>query len=127
MKKPAFKLLAVAAALSLAAFGANAADANVTNNVIFGSGVSNGNFTVNNILDGGVEIGLRARVRFDAANMPTNDNASTGNGTYNVPNGSPTPGFSWQQNSTSTAKWNFDWSVNTDPTGTGGAKIDGYT
>jgi len=120
MKKPVFKLLAVAA-LAMSAFGANAAVGDVTTNVINGTGITNGNFTIGNA--NGVEIGLRARVRFDGTNLPTNDNAQNGAGnTYSVPVGQPSPGFSFQPNSSSSAKWNFDWSINT-----GTASVGSYT
>lgn len=126
MKKPAFKMLAVAA-LTMCTVGANAAVGDVTTNFINDSTVTNGSFTIGNT--NGVEVGLRARVRFDSNNLPTNDSAQNGTGnTYSVPVGNPAPGYSWQVNSPSTAKWNFDWSVNTDPTATStGKKVGDYT
>ena len=42
-------------------------DANVTNNVIYGSGNTNGSFTLDRT--NGIELGLRAKVRFDAAKL----------------------------------------------------------
>ena len=87
-------------------------DANVTNNVIYGMGNTNGSFTVDRA--NGIELGLRAKVRFDAANQPQNVFNSNGDGTYSFAAGLPPTGFSFAPNSPSTASWNFDWSINSD-------------
>lgn len=111
-----FKLLALAAlaAGSLSAHAALVVDANVTNNVIMGTGINNGGFTVNRA--SGIEVGLRARERYDlATDSPTNVTGSNGNGTYSQNAGEPA-GFG----ASNRARWNFDWSVNTGtaPVGT---------
>ncbi|MDA0239394.1 MAG: hypothetical protein O3A84_05115 [Proteobacteria bacterium] len=73
--------------------------ANVTPDVIFGSGNANGSFTVGTgiALGGTVEIGLRAKNRFPAANQFNYD----GTKTYTFPAGEGSPGRSI---------WNFEWS-----------------
>lgn len=116
-KKMKLQTFAVAALASLS-FSASAAtimyDANVTNNVITGTGIANGGFTVDT--SGGVELGLRARVRYPT---PLNVTNSNGDGTYNQSAG----GFS--SNGTaggSRAAWNFDWSINT-----GTAPVNAYS
>jgi hypothetical protein len=113
-----FKLLALAA-FAVSSFGSHAAvvyDANVTSNVIMGSGINNGGFTVSS--GGGVEVGLRARERYDlATDSPTNVTGSNGNGTYSQNAGEPA-GFP----ASNRARWNFDWSINT-----GTAAVGAYT
>ena len=89
-------------------------DQNATPDAIFGSGNANGGFTVNQT--GAVELGLRAKVRYPS---PQNTFNSNGDGTYSHLAGAGTPA--------SRALWNFEWSVNTDPTGTAGTKLDGLT
>lgn len=117
MKQPVLQSVAVAV-LAMSAWGAHAADANVTSNVIMGTGISNGGFTVNNTTNGAVEIGLRGRERYDlATNSPTNVTGSNNNGTYNQNAGEP-PGFG----ASNRARWNFDWSINT-----GTANVAAYT
>ncbi len=118
MTKQVLKSLALAT-LALCAIGAQAAlvhDQNVTNNVIMGTGITNGGFTVETA--GGVEVGLRARERYDlATNSPTNVTGSNGNGTFNQNAGEP-PGFT----ASNRARWNFDWSINT-----GTANVNAFT
>lgn len=107
-----FRLLALTA-LSSASLAANATlayDQNVTSNVIAGSGIGNGGFTVDKA--NGLEIGLRARVRYPSPSDVTNSN---GNGSYNHAVGGFGPG-------NARASWNFDWSINT-----GTATISTYT
>jgi len=114
-----FKLAALCAALGASAI-ANAAlvhNQNVTNNVIMGTGIANGGFTTNTA--GGVEVGLRARERYDlATNSPTGVTGSNNNGTFNQNAGEP-PGFP----TSNRARWNFDWSINTGPA----ANVGAYT
>ena len=82
-------------------------DQNVTSDVIFGSGNTNGSFTVNT--DNGVELGLRAKVRFPS---PANTFNSNGDGSYNHSTGAfGTGGIQ--------AGWNFEWSINSNVSGTG--------
>ncbi|HOE44036.1 MAG TPA: hypothetical protein PLB25_20750 [Rhodoferax sp.] len=110
------KLRSIAlAAIAAFSFGAQADlyNQNVTNNVIMGTGISNGGFTTET--GAGVEIGLRARERYDlATNSPTNVTGSNNNGTYNQNAGTP--------GSPTRARWNFDWSINT-----GTANVGAYT
>jgi hypothetical protein len=89
-------------------------DQNVVPEVIFGSGNANGGFT-NNLM-GGVELGLRAKVRYPS---PSNTFNSNGDGTYSHLAIAGTPA--------SRAGWNFEWSINTDPTGTTGDKLNSLT
>lgn len=101
------RLLAATAALFAAS--AHAApilfDQNVTPGVIFGSGNANGSFTVDR--NQGVELGLRGKLRHNAAGAPENTFNSNGDGTYSFAKGvaptQPSP----------TAVWSFEWSVNT--------------
>ena len=109
---------AAVAILSLAAFTAPAHavvsfDQNVTSNAIFGSGNANGGFTVDR--SSGIELGLRTKVRFNGSNLPENTFNSNGDGTYSFAAGQPSGGgFGFASGSSSTAVWNFEWSVNSD-------------
>ncbi len=98
-------------------------DENVTNNVIAGSGVTNGGFTTTR--GNGLEIGLRGKTRFNGSNVPENTFNSNGDGTYTFPGGAPTGGAGWV--SPTTARWNFDWSINTDYDGSTGRVVDDLT
>lgn len=108
-----------------AAIAAPQYDANVTGDVIFGDGNANGGFTVNQ--DNGLELGLRAKVRFDGSNQPQNIFNSNGDGSYTFQAGLPPTGFGFAPNSTSTATWNFEWSVNSDFEGTSGEVLSDYS
>ncbi|MBA4343357.1 MAG: hypothetical protein C0423_14570 [Methylibium sp.] len=107
-----FRLFALGALASVAATAQASLsyDQNVTSNVIAGTGIGNGGFTVDKA--NGLEIGLRARVRYPS---PTNVTNSNGNGSYNHAVGGFGPG-------NARASWNFDWSINT-----GTAAISAYT
>ena len=87
-------------------------DQNVTNNVIFGTGNANGAFTVDRA--NGIELGLRAKLRFDDTNQPDNIFNSDGAGTYTFDAGLPPSGFGFAPGSSSTATWNFEWSINSN-------------
>jgi hypothetical protein len=90
-------------------------DQNVTPDAIFGSGNDNGAFTT--ARRRGVEIGLRGKLRFNAAGQPENTFNSNGDGTYSFNNiVAPTRPFP-------TPEWNFEWSINTDFAGTTGRKL----
>lgn len=91
---------------------------NVTPDVIFGSGNANGAFTVDN---GTIELGLRGKVRFNASGQPENTFNNYVTNEYYFQAGVGT-GQSFP-----TPTWAFEWTVNTDPTGTSGAKLDAYT
>ena len=54
--------------------------------MLFGAGI-NGGFTVDR--RNGVELGLRAQLRFDANNHPKDVYNSNGDGTYSFPTGTP--------------------------------------
>ncbi len=98
---------------SSTAFGDLLFDQDVTPDVIFGSGNANGGWTVDR--DNGIELGLRAKLRFDEMNQPQNVFNSNGNGTYTFNAGQPVGGgFSFANGSPSTAVWNFEWSINSD-------------
>jgi hypothetical protein len=88
-------------------------DASVTSNAIFGSGNANGGYTVDR--SNGIELGLRGKLRFNAANQPENTFNSNGDGSYSFAAGQPAGvGFGFAPGSASTAVWNFEWSVNTN-------------
>ncbi len=87
-------------------------DQNVTPDVIFGTGNANGAFTVDQ--NNGIELGLRGKLRFNDSNDPENTFNSLGNGTYRFRAGLPPTGFGFAPGSTSTARWSFEWSINSD-------------
>lgn len=106
MKKLITSVGLVAALLSGHASSALIFDQNVTSNAIFGSGNANGSYTV--FRGNGVELGLRGKLRHNASGQPENTFNSNGDGTYSFVAGSaPTQ-------STSTAVWSFEWSINTN-------------
>ena len=113
-----FRLTALCVALGASAF-ANAAVVNstsITGNVITGSGIANGNnFSVDTA--NGIEIGLRARVRYPVPIGATNNVAGTN--VYNHATGGYTQTGALGG---PRAAWNFDWSINT-----GTASIGAYT
>ncbi len=118
------KLAGMLTASLLIAGTANAA--NVTPDVIFGDGNANGSFTVDT--NNGVELGLRAKVRFNASNQPENTFNYDGGSTYTFADGAPAgSGFGFAPNSSSTASWNFEWSINSDVTGSLGRSLDDLT
>ena len=106
--------LAGAAALA-ATLGASASfaittfDGNVTSNAIFGSGNGNGSWTIETA--NGVEVGLRSKVRFAGLYN------SNGDGSYNHEAGI---------SSGSAAKWNFEFSINVDPSSTSGLTLSDF-
>lgn len=108
-----FRSTLALAFLTATAFSANAAvlyDQNVTGNVIMSTGITNGGFTVDRANN--IELGLRARERYDLiTNLPSNVTGSNNNGEYNQNAGAAPAGPNW-------ARWNFDWSVNSDLSGT---------
>ncbi len=94
-------------------------DQNVTPDVIFGSGNTNGSWTVDR--NNGIEVGLRGKLRHNASGAPENTFNSNGDGTYSFSAGvAPTQ-------SSPTAVWSFEWSVNTDYLGSSGAKLLDYS
>ena len=94
-------------------------DQNVTPDVIFGSGNANGSFTVDRAND--IELGLRGKLRYNASGNPENTFNSNGDGTYSFDAGiAPTQ-------SSPTAVWSFEWSINSDYTGAAGRNLNGLT
>lgn len=129
MNKQAMRNTLTAVALGVAAAVASPAqavlfDQNVTPDVIFGSGNANGGFTVDQ--NNGIELGLRGKLRFNASNLPENTFNSNGDGTYTFAAGLPPTGFGFAPGSTSTAIWNFEWSINSDYTGTTQIPLVGF-
>jgi len=116
-------LLCAVSTLSLLALSCNAEaviefDQAVTPAVIFGSGNDNGSFTTDR--RNGIELGLRAKQRFPAANVFS----SNGDGSYSfaAENACDEGGFSFARCQT-TPVWSFEWSVNTDFSGASGAVL----
>lgn len=94
-------------------------DQNVTPDAIFGGGNDNGFYTVDR--NNNVEIGLRGKLRFNASGNAENTFNSNHDGTYSFAAGvAPTKIFP-------TAEWSFEWSVNTDLSGTSGRTLDDLT
>ncbi|MHA7813644.1 MAG: PEP-CTERM sorting domain-containing protein [Phycisphaerales bacterium] len=119
--KNAFLIGTVAVAASMAS-----AD-NVYPDVIFGSGNLNGGFTIGTDSMNTVELGLRAKVRYNDSNMPENTFNYDGVDSYTMKAGSPdgAPAPAWAQGDN--ARWNFEWSVNTDVSGTSGNMLADFT
>lgn len=93
-------------ALAAPAAAAIEYDQNVTNETIWGSGNVNGSFTTDRA--NGVELGLRAKLRHNATGQPENTFNSNGDGTYSF-----APGVAPTQSSP-TAVWSFEWSINSN-------------
>jgi len=92
----------------------------VTNNVIFGSGNANGSWTTDR--ENGIELGLRAKLRHNAAGNPENTFNSNNDGTYSFDSG-----VAFGQ-SPMTAVWSFEWSINSDyATTPAGTNLDSYS
>ena len=87
--------------------GSSSFDDNVTPDVIFGTGNTNGGFTIDR--RNGIEVGLRAKLRFDASGNPQDIFNSNGDGTYSFTNRSR-PNFPQGAD----GEWAFDWSINTN-------------
>jgi hypothetical protein len=98
-------------------------DGNAFPNVIYGSGNANGSFTV--FEKDGIEVALRGKVRFP---VPTGAYNSNGDGTYSFDAGDACPGFGWLPAPLclATPVWNYDWSINTDTTGSTGMVVSDY-
>ncbi|MBE7636220.1 hypothetical protein GUA87_05150 [Sneathiella sp. P13V-1] len=106
------------AVLLLTGITSYAGAANVTPGVIFGSGNANGDFTVDR--QNGIEIGLRAKQRYPAANVFNYDGVDTY--TFEAGRAADTPSGAGQN--PSRPLWNFEWSINTDFDGTSGRKLN---
>lgn len=97
-------LAAGTAVMALSTQAAIQYDQNVTPDIIFGAGNANGHFATDQ--ENGVELGLRAKVRYQETYN------SNGAGTYTFQAGTA---------------WNFEWSINSDYSGTAGHDLDYYT
>jgi uncharacterized repeat protein (TIGR01451 family) len=95
------------ALFTLPALSAIEFDQNVTPTILFGAGNNNGAFTTERA--NGVEIGLRAKLRYDENGQPQNIFNSNGDGSYTFFTRSR-PNFPDGQR----GEWSFEWSVNTD-------------
>lgn len=112
MKKFVLATAALLVAFTNSAHAGLIYDENVTNDVIFGSGNANGAFTVDRA--DGVELGLRAKLRFDQTGQPQNVFNSDGAGNYLFAAGiAPTKLFP-------VAVWSFEWSINSNFDGSNG-------
>lgn len=109
-----------AALLAAAPVAALEFDQDVTPDAIFGGGNDNGFYTVDR--QNGVELGLRGKLRFNAANRPENTFNSNGDGSYSFDAIVAPGGFSFCRPSPcpTTPIWSFEWSVNTDFDGSSG-------
>lgn len=109
------KTLMVTGVLALSAAGALGGDVNP--GVIFGSGNANGSFTIGT--GSGVEIGLRAKTRYNSSGAPENTFNWDGGNTYTFDpaNGNPPA---------DRAMWNFEWSINTDVNGDSGNDLSDF-
>lgn len=121
MKRTTFSILATVSS-TLVTGSASALieyDQNVTNEIIFGSGNLNGSFTTDR--NNGVELGLRGKLRHNGSGSPENTFNSNGDGTYTFqPIVAPTQ-------SSPTAEWSFEWSINSDYDGTSGYNLNDLT
>ncbi len=89
-------------------------DQNVTSNAIYGSGNANGSFTTVRV--NGLELGMRGKLRYPAANVFN----SNGDGTYTFNTGSGTGLYP-------NSEWSFEFSVNTDYDNSTGLKVGSHT
>lgn len=117
MQKVIFAGLALSLGMLAIASSAQAAvqfNQNVTNNAIWGAGNSNGGYTTDRNVAAGIELGLRAHIRFPVPSDNAAGIMSQGNGDYG--------NFAAQGYGAGNtrASWNFDWSINSSFNGSGG-------
>lgn len=111
-------VVAVALAAAPSAHALILTGASVTNDFFSGTGVDNTNFSVERAQ--GVELALRAKVRFPAPLNVTNND-----GTTNVYGPFEAAGYGTLG---TRASWNFDWSINVNYDGTNpGLSLSGLT
>lgn len=126
------KLLAAAAitALTPVAVSASSVLDVVTPDVIFGDGNLNGSFTISKL--GGVELGLRAKLRYDLTGQPTSNYGYDGIDTYtfmtadsNAPANRSIFNFEWSISTLAGALDAFTYllTVDTDPTAANNSAI----
>ena len=108
-------LMLVLAIASSSAMAVISYDQNVTPGVIFGSGNANGYFAVDDTTTDGLELGMRAKVRYQGIYN------SDGLGTYTFANTVPNPAKPFY------GVWNVEWSINTDANGNSGLMLNDYT
>lgn len=90
---------------------------NVTNAVIMGTGIGNGSWT--GINDGTIELALRGKLRYNGAGDPENTFNYDGIDTYVFdPSLSLIPA--------NRSVFNFEFSINSDPTGINGTDLDSF-
>ena len=110
------KTITAASVIALTAMSALGGDVNP--GVIFGSGNANGSFTIGT--GGGVEIGLRAKTRYNSGGAPENTFNWDGGNTYTFnPNEGNAP--------SNRAMWNFEWSINSDVNDSTGNNLDDFS
>lgn len=109
------KTVVATSAIALTAMSALGGD--VHPGIIFGSGNANGSFTLGT--GGGVEIGLRAKTRYNSSGTPENTFNWDGGSTYSFDpaNGNPPA---------NRAMWNFEWSINSDVDDTSGNDLNDF-
>jgi len=101
----------VTAAAIIAASASFALADNVNPDVIFGSGNANGSFTI--ATGSNIEIGLRGKLRYNSLGQPENTFNQVGSSnTYRFDKGAPV-------SNPNRGLWNFEWSINTDVSGSG--------
>jgi len=135
------KLISVSAlgsALCIPAFAGISYDADVVPDIIFGSGNANGFFTISeetvsvktglfSSVDTILQLGLRAKLRFDSTGSPQNTFNSQGDGTYVFDAiSADTTGATDDWVDSSTPIWSFEWAINSDKEGTSGRDLDTF-
>ncbi len=105
------KLAGTIPALALLFSVEAASAASVTPDIIFGSGNANGSFTVSNIASGlgNIEVGLRAKLRYNDSGNPENTFNWNGVDTYSFTPTAMTP--------SNRSVFNFEWHINSADTG----------
>ena len=91
-------------------------DGDVTPDVVFGTGNDNGSFTIQR--SGGVELALRGKLRFNENGLPENIFNSNGDGSYS---------FQTRTDLGGKSEWSFEFSVNSDTSGTDAVPVGNFT
>lgn len=91
-------------------------DGDVTPDVVFGTGNDNGSFTIQR--SGGVELALRGKLRFNENSQPENIFNSNGDGSYS---------FQTRTDLGGKSEWSFEFSVNSDTSGTDAVPVGNFT